>query len=69
MAVVDSLSCWQAGEMNGKSGNLNNCLTQIYPEDVPMPPSELVAIFDADQVHSRCCHDLFCVRDWAARSA
>ena len=40
----------QAGEMNGKSGNLNNCLTQIYPEGVAVPPSELVCIFDADQV-------------------
>lgn len=40
----------EAGEMNGKSGNLNNCLQQIYPEGVPVPPTELVAIFDADQV-------------------
>ena len=40
----------EAGEMNGKSGNLNNCLSQIYPEDLPVPPHELVAIFDADQV-------------------
>ncbi|KAL3150937.1 hypothetical protein ABBQ32_000684 [Trebouxia sp. C0010 RCD-2024] len=38
------------GEMNGKSCNLNNCLSQIYPEGVPIPPHELVCIFDADQV-------------------
>ncbi|KAK9804363.1 hypothetical protein WJX72_009368 [[Myrmecia] bisecta] len=38
------------GEVNGKSGNLNNCLSQIYPEGVPVPPNELVCIFDADQV-------------------
>ena len=40
----------QAGEMNGKSGNLNNCLTQVYPEGVPVPSNELTCIFDADQV-------------------
>ena len=38
------------GEMNGKSCNLNNCLSQIYPEGVPIPAHELVCIFDADQV-------------------
>lgn len=38
------------GEMNGKSCNLNNCLSQIYPEGVPIPTNELVCIFDADQV-------------------
>ena len=38
------------GEMNGKSCNLNNCLKQVYPEGVPIPPTELVCIFDADQV-------------------
>ncbi len=40
------------GEMNGKSGNLNNCLRQIYPDDSPIPSNEIVCIFDADQV--RC---------------
>lgn len=40
------------GEMNGKSCNLNNCLSQIYPEGVPIPTHELVCIFDADQVQS-----------------
>lgn len=39
-----------AGEMNGKSSNLNNCLSQIYPPGIPIPPNELVCIFDADQV-------------------
>ena len=38
------------GEMNGKSANLNNCLSHIYPPDLAMPPHELVCIFDADQV-------------------
>ncbi|CAL8466081.1 g5617 [Coccomyxa elongata] len=40
------------GEMNGKSGNLNNCLRQIYPDDLPIPANEIVCIFDADQVAS-----------------
>ena len=39
-----------AGEMNGKSANLNNCARHIYPEGCAIPPSELVCIFDADQV-------------------
>ena len=38
------------GEMNGKSANLNNCLRHIYPETHPVPPHEVVCIFDADQV-------------------
>lgn len=36
--------------MNGKSANLNNAMNQIYPEDLIIPPNELVCIFDADQV-------------------
>ena len=36
-------------EMNGKSANLNNCLRQLYPGDQPVPASEVVCIFDADQ--------------------
>ena len=40
----------KAGEMNGKSANLNNCLAHVYPSDLAMPPHELVCIFDADQV-------------------
>ena len=31
------------GEMNGKSANLNNCLTQIYPEGTIIPHNELVS--------------------------
>ena len=38
------------GEMNGKSANLNNCLRQLYPEDLPIPGIEIVCVFDADQV-------------------
>ena len=36
--------------MNGKSANLNNCMSHVYPEGCNIPPSELVCIFDADQV-------------------
>ena len=38
-----------AGEMNGKSANLNNCLSQVYPAGVRIPAIELTCIFDADQ--------------------
>lgn len=39
------------GEVNGKSGNLNNILRKIYPrENGPAPANHLVAIFDCDQV-------------------
>ncbi len=38
------------GEMNGKSANLNNCLSHIYPVGTPIPPNEITCIFDADQV-------------------
>ena len=38
------------GEMNGKSGNLNNVCSQLYPPGVPIPGSELICIFDADQI-------------------
>ena len=41
------------GEMNGKSANLNNCLKMIYPGDRAIPPNEMVAIFDADQVANK----------------
>jgi Glycosyltransferase like family 2 len=38
------------GEMNGKSGNMNNVLSQIYPNNCYIPPTELICVFDADQV-------------------
>lgn len=38
------------GEMNGKSGNLNSCAAQLYPRGCLVPSSELICIFDADQV-------------------
>ena len=39
------------GEMNGKSANLNNVCSQLYPKDVAVVPgNELVCVFDADQV-------------------
>ena len=39
-----------SGEINGKSGNLNNVFRQIYKENVPIPGNEVLAVFDADQV-------------------
>jgi hypothetical protein len=36
--------------MNGKSGNINNCCSQIYPKGTKIPTNEVVCIFDADQV-------------------
>ncbi len=39
-----------AGESNGKSGNLNNALSQIYPEGSKIPGTEVVCVMDADQV-------------------
>ena len=39
------------GEMNGKSANINTAARQIYPDghgDIPL--SEVLCIFDADQV-------------------
>ena len=41
-----------ADESNGKSGNLNNALTQIYPDGIKIPPHEIVCIMDADQARS-----------------
>lgn len=42
-----------AGEMNGKSGNINNACSQLYPPGTKVPGSELLCIFDADQVASK----------------
>ena len=41
------------GEMNGKSGNMNNALAQIYPKEYAIPGNEVVCVFDADQVAKR----------------
>ena len=41
------------GEMNGKSGNMNNALSQIYPKEYAIPGNEVVCVFDADQVAKR----------------
>ena len=43
----------QPGEMNGKSGNLNNVLTQLYG-DLPIPGNEILCILDADMVSLTC---------------
>ena len=48
------------GEMNGKSGNLNNCFSQLYPEGCTIPTNELMCIFDADQVPSAASSLLLC---------
>ncbi len=42
--------------MNGKSGNMNNVLQQIYPTGCFIPPDELIAVFDADQVRRKSIH-------------
>ena len=42
------------GEMNGKSGNLNNVAAQLYPKGMFVPGTELIAVFDADQARSVC---------------
>jgi hypothetical protein len=39
-----------AGEVNGKSNNLNNCLLQLYPKGTTIPMSEVLFILDADMV-------------------
>ncbi|KAK9803849.1 hypothetical protein WJX73_008180 [Symbiochloris irregularis] len=41
------------GEMNGKSGNLNNVVGQLYPPGCVIPTQELLCVFDADQVPGR----------------
>ena len=38
------------GEKNGKSGNLNNVFSQIYPAELEIPGNEVICVFDADQV-------------------
>lgn len=46
------------GEMNGKSGNLNNVASQLYPDGCVVPTNELLCIFDADQVRACCGRNL-----------
>jgi hypothetical protein len=43
-------SCPAAGEINGKSNNLNNCLQHLYPKGTTIPNSEVVVVLDADMV-------------------
>lgn len=45
----------KTGEMNGKSGNLNNLVRLLYPEGTPVPLNEVIAVFDADQVRHAGC--------------
>lgn len=47
----------EKGEINGKSCNLNNCLSQIYPPGVTIPASEIIFILDADMVPNQ---NFFC---------
>ncbi len=44
----------QSGEMNGKSGNLNNACRQIYPAGCKIPDNEVICVMDADQVGWGC---------------
>jgi cellulose synthase/poly-beta-1,6-N-acetylglucosamine synthase-like glycosyltransferase len=37
------------GEVNGKSGNVNNAMRQLYPAGVPIPLEEVICLLDADQ--------------------
>ena len=39
-----------SGEINGKSGNLNNACRQIYPDGCSIPAIEVICVMDADQV-------------------
>ena len=50
-----------ADESNGKSGNLNNALSQIYPDSCKIPGNEVVCIMDADQVCAACSNCPCCV--------
>ncbi len=47
------------GEINGKSGNLNNALNLIYPPGQEIPLDEVICVFDADQARiTSCSHGL-----------
>lgn len=39
--------------MNGKSANINNAVRQVYPEGRAIPLTEVICVFDADQVSRR----------------
>ena len=39
--------------MNGKSGNINNVCSHLYPPGTRIPGSEVICVFDADQVASK----------------
>ena len=43
-----------ADEVNGKAGNLNHALREVYPRGAPVHPGEVVAVFDCDQARARC---------------
>jgi hypothetical protein len=52
-----------ADESNGKSGNLNNALSQIYPDSCKIPGNEVVCIMDADQARQAAVAALLCGLD------
>ena len=57
----------QPGEMNGKSGNLNNVLMQLYG-DLPIPGNEILCILDADMVSDRISRPpKFCKQELCAK--
>jgi cellulose synthase/poly-beta-1,6-N-acetylglucosamine synthase-like glycosyltransferase len=50
--VADEVNVWGvvADEVNGKAGNLNNALSVIFPPGSPPSPTDVIAVFDCDQV-------------------
>ncbi len=40
----------EKGEVNGKSANLNHCLSLLYPKGVTIPNNEVLVVLDADMV-------------------
>lgn len=46
-----------ADEVNGKAGNLNHALREMYPRGAPVHPGEVVAVFDCDQARAALSDD------------
>lgn len=44
------------GEVNGKAGNLNNTLKNIYTRVDQITDDDVIAVFDCDQI---CSYDFF----------
>lgn len=52
--------------MNGKAGNLNHALREVFPRGAPVHPGEVVAVFDCDQARARCTFLSLAHRLWPA---